>query len=280
MTGFFKTARCTLPLGRKTYLVGILNLTPDSFSDGGNFMTMESAGAHFHRMVEAGADVIDIGGESTRPGHKPVPADEEIRRTVPFIRQVRSQTEALISIDTSKAEVAQAALHAGADIVNDVWGAQRDPAMAATIAEHGAACILMHNRAAEEAGEGDVVDAIRTFLEKSVACVTKAGVSSQAILLDPGLGFGKTDEENWTIMRRLPEINALGFPVLLGASRKSMIARLLDIKDPEARLNGTLATTALAVQAAIDFIRVHDVRENRECCDVLDHCLRYESDNH
>lgn len=279
MTATFQTARRTLELGRRTHLVGILNRTPDSFSDGGEYTSLESASARFHQMVEAGAAIIDIGGESTRPGHTPVPDQEEIRRTAPFIEHIRPQTDALISIDTSKAIVANAALEAGAHIVNDVWGAQRDPAMAETIARHGAACILMHNRPAEEAGQGDVLDAVRRFLEASVQCVTAAGVAPASIILDPGLGFGKTSEENWMLMRRLPEVNALGFPVLLGASRKSMIARLLGIEDPAARLNGTLATTALAVQAGIDFIRVHDVRENRECCDVLDHCLRHEPDH-
>lgn len=276
---YYKTARQTLPLGSRTYLVGILNLTPDSFSDGGDFSSQELATAHFRKMVEDGAEIIDIGGESTRPGHTPVSPDEEIRRTAPFIQAIRSSTKALISIDTSKAEVAYAALEAGADIVNDVWGAQRDPAMAETIASHGAACILMHNRATEEAGQGDIIDTVCRFLERSVESVLAAGVDPASIMLDPGLGFGKSYEENWTLMRNLPKINALGFPVLLGASRKSMIARLLGIDEPRDRLNGTLATTALAVQAGIDFIRVHDVRENRESCDVLDHCLRHESDH-
>ncbi|MGB0259180.1 MAG: dihydropteroate synthase, partial [Coraliomargarita sp.] len=270
--------RRALPLGGKTYLMGILNVTPDSFSDGGEFVDVEQALVQFRAMLEEGADIIDVGGESTRPGHEPVPADEEIRRVVPFIEQARAESDALISIDTSKAAVADAALKAGADIVNDVWGAQRDPEMAAVIGEHGSACILMHNRPAEEAGAGDVVDAIRSFLEVSVARVKAAGVRDDAIMLDPGLGFGKTYEENWEIMRRLPEINALGYPVLLGASRKSMIAKLLELKDPKARLSGTLGTTALAVQAGIDFIRVHDVRENRECADVLDCCLRQQTE--
>jgi dihydropteroate synthase len=226
-------------------------------------------------MVEAGAEVIDIGGESTRPGHIPVPVGEEIARVVPFIEKIRPHTEALISIDTSKAEVAAAALAAGADIVNDVWGAQRDPQMPEVIGRSGAACILMHNRPAEEAGLGDVMEAIQTFLQRSIDLMKGAGVREDAIMLDPGLGFGKSYEENWEIMRRLPELVALGYPVLLGASRKSMIAKLLDLKDPKARLSGTLATTALGVRAGVDFIRVHDVRENRECADVLDHCLRF-----
>lgn len=269
----FHTPRASLPLGLRTHLVGILNLTPDSFSDGGEFFDFKVAQAQFLRMVEDGAAIIDIGGESTRPGHTPVPAAQEIDRVVPFIESIRGKSDALISIDTSKAAVAAAALEAGADIVNDVWGAQRDPDMAGVIGKSGAACILMHNRAAEEAGEGDVIEAISSFLRRSIELVRAAGVREDAIMLDPGLGFGKTYEENWGIMRRLSELRALSYPLLIGASRKSMIAKLLELKDPKARLSGTLGTTAHAIQAGIDFIRVHDVRENRECADVLDHCL-------
>lgn len=272
----FYTKRRSLELGQRTHLAGILNLTPDSFSDGGDFVDQAAAEAQFLHMVEEGAEIIDIGGESTRPGHTPVPAEEEIARVVPFIESIRPKTEALISIDTSKAAVAEAALQAGADIVNDVWGAQRDPEMANVIGKAGAACILMHNRPAEEVGQGDVIKAILEFLEKSIELVKAAGVREDAIALDPGLGFGKTYEENWEIMRRLPELCALGYPLLVGASRKSMIAKLLELKDPKARLSGTLGTTALAIQGGADFIRVHDVRENRECADVLDHCLRNE----
>ncbi len=271
---YYHTPRGDLPLGERTHLVGILNLTPDSFSDGGEFFERGSAEAQFLRMVDAGAAIIDIGGESTRPGHRPVPPQQEIDRVVPFIESIRARTDALISIDTSKAAVAAAALAAGADLVNDVWGAQRDPDMAGVIGQHEAACILMHNRPAEQAGQGDVIEAVATFLQESVARVKAAGVREDAIALDPGLGFGKTYEENWQIMRRLPELCALGYPLLIGASRKSMIAKLLQLEDPKARLPGTLATTALAIQAGVDFIRVHDVRENRECADVLDYCIR------
>ncbi len=274
-TSYF-TQRRSLVLGQQTYMVGILNLTPDSFSDGGDFVDLAQALQHFHRMVEAGATIIDIGGESTRPGHVPISVAEEIARVVPFIERVRGETKALISIDTSKSEVAAAALVAGADIVNDVWGAQRDPQMATVIGQHGAACILMHNRPAQEAGLGDVIEAIRIFFEKSIALVRAEGVREDAILLDPGLGFGKSYAENWEIMRRLPELVDLGYPLLLGASRKSMIAKLLELENPKSRLSGSLATTALAIQAGVDFIRVHDVRENRECAQVMDHCLRYE----
>ena len=274
-TSYF-TQRRSLVLGQQTYMVGILNLTPDSFSDGGDFVDLAQALQHFHRMVEAGATIIDIGGESTRPGHVPISVAEEIARVVPFIERVRGETKALISIDTSKSEVAAAALVAGADIVNDVWGAQRDPQMATVIGQHDAACILMHNRPAQEAGLGDVIEAIRIFFEKSIALVRAEGVREDAILLDPGLGFGKSYAENWEIMRRLPELVDLGYPLLLGASRKSMIAKLLELENPKSRLSGSLATTALAIQAGVDFIRVHDVRENRECAQVMDHCLRYE----
>ena len=269
----YHTTRRDLTLGKRTHLAGILNLTPDSFSDGGDFVDLDAASLHFHSMVEAGAEIVDIGGESTRPGHVPILPPEEIARVVPFIQQIRQHTDAIISIDTSKAEVAEAALAAGADIVNDVWGAQRDPRMAEVMAS-GGACILMHNRSVEEAGAGDVVEAIQTFLQRSVELVKAAGVRDDAIILDPGLGFGKTYEENWSIMRRLPELIALGYPILLGASRKSMIAKLLNLKDPKARLNGTLATTAIGIQSGVDFIRVHDVRENRECADVVDCCVR------
>lgn len=270
----YHTPRRDLSLGARTYLMGILNLTPDSFSDGGDFVDLDAATLHFHAMAAEGAEVIDIGGESTRPGHIPISVPEEIARVVPFIEKIRPHTDALISIDTSKAEVAEAALAAGADIVNDVWGAQRDPRMAEVIGRSAAACILMHNRPVEEAGIGDVMVAIQEFLLRSIAAVKAAGVRDDAIMLDPGVGFGKSYQENWEIMRRLPELCALGYPVLLGASRKSMIAKLLDLKDPKARLSGTLGTTALGIQSGVDFIRVHDVRENRECADVIDHCVR------
>lgn len=270
----YHTTRRVLPLGGHTYLMGILNLTPDSFSDGGEFVDHDAAAEQFFKMVEAGAEIIDIGGESTRPGHTPILAAEEIDRVVPFIEKIRPQTNALISIDTSKAEVAEVALAAGADILNDIWGAQRDPRMAEVIGSVGASCILMHNRPSDESGMGDVMEAIITFLNRSIELVKAAGVREEAIMLDPGLGFGKSYEENWEVMRRLPELCTLGYPVLLGASRKSMIAKLLLQEDPKARLSGTLATTALGIQAGVDFVRVHDVSENRECADVLDYCVR------
>ena len=270
----YHTTRKVLPLGGRTHLMGILNLTPDSFSDGGEFVDHDAAAEQFFKMIEAGAEIIDIGGESTRPGHTPILAAEEIDRVVPFIEKIRPQTNALISIDTSKAEVAEVALAAGADILNDIWGAQRDPRMAEVIGSVEASCILMHNRPSDESGVGDVMEAIITFLNRSIELVKAVGVHEEAIMLDPGLGFGKSYEENWEVMRRLPELCTLGYPVLLGASRKSMIAKLLLQEDPKARLSGTLATTAIGIQAGVDFVRVHDVSENRECADVLDYCVR------
>ena len=270
----YRTRRQVLTLGQQTYLAGILNLTPDSFSDGGEYTSMELAMQRFHQMVDEGAVIIDIGGESTRPGHTPIPAAEEIERVVPFIKEIRSHTDALISIDTSKSTVAEAALEAGADIVNDVWGAQRDLRMAEVIANHDAACILMHNREIKEPDDNDIIKTIVRFFEKSVDRATSAGVRADAIMLDPGLGFGKSYEENWEIMRRLPELLKMGYPLLIGASRKSMLGKLLDLPDPKARICGTLATTALAVQAGVDCVRVHDVRENYECVQVMDYCLR------
>lgn len=270
----FKTNGRALHLGERTYLMGILNVTPDSFSDGGDFFDLEAAVRHFHAMVHAGADMIDIGGESTRPGYAPVSEDEEIRRVVPFIERVRPHTDVLISVDTSKAAVADAAMAAGADIINDVWGARKDGAMADVIAQREAGCILMHNRPSEEAGLGDVIEEILLFWQESVRLVLEAGVAPDRIMLDPGLGFGKTYEENWEVMQRLKELRVAGYPILLGASRKSMIAKLLELKDPKARLSGTLATTALGIQAGVDVVRVHDVQANLECARVMDHCVR------
>jgi dihydropteroate synthase len=272
----FFTNRRSLFLGRNSHIVGILNLTPDSFSDGGDYVDIKAASLHAHQMVQSGASIIDIGGESTRPGYDPVTVEEEIHRVVPFIKKIRPYTQALLSIDTSKSDVADAALKAGADIVNDVWGAQRDPNMAAVIANHGAACILMHNRPPEQAGCGKVMQSVRSFLMTSTKLVRQAGVRQDSIALDPGLGFGKTYEENWEIMRKLSDLKDLGYPILIGASRKSMLAKLLDRESPKSRLSGTLATTALAIQSGVDFIRVHDVLENADCAAVINHCLRYE----
>jgi len=272
----FRTKRKSLPLGGQAHIVGILNLTPDSFSDGGQFVDLNHATEHFHRMVSEGAAIIDVGGESTRPGHVPISVEEEIKRVLPFIEKIRGETDCLISVDTSKSEVAEVCLKAGADIINDIWGGQGDPAMASIIAKHDAACILMHNSEQEISEKEQLVERIKEFLKQSLDIVLKAGVRAESICFDPGLGFGKSFEDNWAIMRNLEAFNALGKPVLLGASRKSMIAKLLNLKDPKDRLAGTLATTALAAIHNVDFVRVHDVLENNHCLKVINHCTHYE----
>lgn len=275
-TQIFRTKRKSLPLGGQTHIVGILNLTPDSFSDGGQFVDLNHAKEHFHRMVSEGASIIDVGGESTRPGHVPISVEEEIKRVLPFIETIRRETDCLISVDTSKSAVAEVCLNAGADIINDIWGGQGDPAMASIIAKYDAACILMHNSEQEISEKGQLIEGIKEFFKQSLDVVLKAGVRAESICFDPGLGFGKSFEDNWAIMRNLEAFNVLGIPVLLGASRKSMIAKLLNLKDPKDRLSGTLATTALAAIHDVDFVRVHDVLENSHCLKVINHCTHYE----
>ena len=272
----FRTKRRSLTLGQEMHIVGILNLTPDSFSDGGEFIDQDRALTIFHKMVSEGASVIDIGGESTRPNHTPVSVEEELKRVVPFVEKIRKQTDCLISIDTSKSEVAEACLAAGADIINDVWGAQRDPNMASVIAKYDAACILMHNRESSLSSSLGLMGDVLTFLKKSIELVQSAGVHPRGICVDPGLGFGKSFEDNWEIMRKLETLHTLGVPILLGASRKSMLAQFLDIKNPKERLSATLGTTAFAVMRGIDFVRVHDVKENKECSKVFEYCINYE----
>lgn len=272
----FRTKRKCLPLGKETYLVGILNLTPDSFSDGGQFVDLVHATEHFYKMVSDGASIIDIGGESTRPNHVPISSEEELKRVLPFLEKVREQTDCLISIDTSKPEVAETCLKAGADIINDVWGGQGDVAMASIIAKYDAACILMHNDEQGVYEKGLLIKSINGFLKHSIKIVSEAGVRPESICLDPGLGFGKSFEDNWEIMRNLEAFQELEKPVLLGASRKSMIAKLLKLEDPKDRLFGTLATTALAAIHNIDFVRVHDVLANSHCSKVINHCIHYE----
>lgn len=272
----FRTKRKSLPLGGQTYIVGILNLTPDSFSDGGQFVDLDRAQEHFHKMISEGASIIDIGGESTRPGHMPISVEEEIRRVLPFIEKIRGETDCLISVDTSKSEVAEICLKAGADIINDIWGGQGDPAMATTIAKYDAACILMHNSEQGISDKGQLVEHVKDYLKQSLDIALKAGVRAESICFDPGLGFGKSFEDNWEIMRNLDAFNAFEKPILLGASRKSMIAKLLNLEDPKDRLSGTLATTALAAIHDVDFVRVHDVLENIHCLKVINHCTHYE----
>lgn len=242
------------------YVMGILNVTPDSFSDGGLWTERDAALRQAGRMAEEGAAIIDIGGESTRPGHTPVSAEDEAARVLPIVEAVKRETGLPVSIDTYKAEVARAALEAGADMVNDIWGLRRDGGeMAALIAGTGDACCLMHNR--ERAEYADFMADMLSDLRETLAIADRAGIARSSIVLDPGIGFGKTYEQNLIAMNRLDELLAFGCPVLLAASRKSVIGLTLDLPADE-RMEGTIATTVAGVLRGAAFVRVHDVKEN------------------
>jgi len=258
----------TLPLGH-TLLMGVLNVTPDSFSDGGKFIDPGTAIAHAREMTADGADIIDVGGESTRPGSTALSADEELERVMPVLRALAESAVAPLSVDTYKSAVARAALEAGATIVNDVWGFQRDPDMARVAADFGAGVVLMHNRETVD-GAIDIVADVTSFLARSLDLALAAGIAEDRIVLDPGVGFGKTPEQSAEVITRLGEIKALGFPVLLGASRKRFIGRLLGIENPQDRLYGTLGAHLAGVQAGADIIRAHDIKPHRQALDVFD----------
>lgn len=256
---------------KKTWVMGILNATPDSFSDGGEFNTCERAVQHAVQLVQDGADLIDIGGESTRPGAVPVSLEEELERVIPVIKAVRAAVEVPISIDTYKAEVANQAILAGADIINDVWGAKADPAMGEVAAKHEVPIILMHNR--HDMNYGDIMEDIKVDLDESIALVKGAGVHERNIILDPGIGFAKTYEQNLEVMRRLDEFSALGYPVLLGTSRKSLVAKTLNTK-PDDRVEGTGATVCLGIERGCHIVRVHDVKPMGRMAKMMDAMLK------
>lgn len=246
-------------LGKKVYVMGILNITPDSFSDGGEFCEPDQAMRQVEKMIADGADLIDVGGESTRPGHKQISDEEEIERVVPVIRFIKERYDIPVSADTYKSRVAKAALDAGADLLNDIWGFRYDENMAAVAAEYDAAVCLMHNR--ETTVYRDFVNDVKEDLKKCLAVAEKYGVKEEKIILDPGIGFGKTYEQNLEMMNHLEEICEMGYPVLLGASRKSVIGLTLDLPVTE-REEGTIATSVIGAMKGCDFIRVHDVRAN------------------
>ncbi len=242
-----------------TYVMGILNRTPDSFSDGGRYQDMDRALFQVERMLDEGMDILDIGGESTRPGYTRISPEEEIQRVVPVIEKVKERFEVPISLDTCKSQVALAGIRAGADMINDIWGLKDDGQMARVIAQTSLPCCLMHNR--KEAVYGDFVEDVITDLAGTLAIAEKAGIESDKIILDPGVGFGKTLENNLEIISKLERLRALGCPLLLGTSRKSVIGLTLNLPVQE-RVEGTLVTTVFAVQKGCAFVRVHDVREN------------------
>lgn len=261
---------CLPELGRRTLVMGILNVTPDSFSDGGLFDVLDAAETHGLDLQEEGADILDIGGESTRPGYTAVPAEEEQRRVLPVLKRLATRVKVPISIDTYKASTAELALLAGASMINDVWGLQRDPAMASVAAEHGAPVIAMHNRETIDPAI-DIIDDMKRFFERSLDLARRAGVPDRHIILDPGIGFGKSWEQHLEALRRLPEIRALGFPVLVGVSRKSLLGRIHNTTvPPRERLFGSIASHVMAIAYGADIVRVHDVRPHVEACRVAD----------
>ena len=241
------------------YVMGILNVTPDSFSDGGKWNDMDRAMAHAAQMIEEGATIIDVGGESTRPGYTMISDEEEISRVVPVIRELKKRFDVAVSVDTYKSAVAKDAVEAGADMVNDIWGLKYDEKMAEVIANTGAACCLMHNR--KEADYTDFMPDMLEDLKETVAIAKKAGIADDKICLDPGVGFGKTYENNLEAIHHVDQLLTLGYPVLLGTSRKSVIGLTLDLPASE-RMEGTVATSVIGVMKGCAFVRVHDVREN------------------
>ena len=263
-----------LPLGERTCIMGIINVTPDSFSDGGSFLDPERALEKAKRMRDEGADIIDVGGESSRPGSERISAGEEIRRVMPVIEAITANIDLPVSIDTCKSQVAGKALEAGASVVNDITALRGDGKMARLVADHGAGVVLMHMRGApDNMQEGpfyyDVLEEIGSFLEGSIDLAEDAGVDPDKIIIDPGIGFGKTVEHNLAILRGLRSFKDLGRPVMVGTSRKSFLGTITG-KDVDGRLFGTAASCALAIFNGADIIRVHDVEQMRDVARVAD----------
>ena len=242
-----------------TYVMGILNVTPDSFSDGGKWNDRDRALFHVEEMIKEGMDILDIGGESTRPGYTLLSDEEEMSRVLPIIEEVKTRFDIPVSLDTYKGRVAQAGIEAGADFINDIWGLKYDDIIAGVIAKNNVPCCLMHNR--REANYTDFMQDVAADLAQTIHLAEKAGITDDKIILDPGVGFGKTYENNLEIINCLEELHVFGYPLLLGCSRKSVIGLTLDLPAGE-RLEGTLVTTVMAVMKGCMFVRVHDVKEN------------------
>ena len=250
-----------------TYVMGILNVTPDSFSDGGRYNHLDAALKHTEQMIKDGAAIIDVGGESTRPGHEKITDQEEIDRILPVIEKIKQEFSVPVSLDTYKAAVAKEGIQAGADLLNDIWGLQYDPAMGKIVADSGVAYCLMHNR--DKITEEMDADLFIEQMKEDAQRALDAGIKKERIILDPGVGFAKTQEQNLMTIANLDRLKALGYPVLLGTSRKSVIGYVLDVPTDK-RLVGTLATSAVAVQTGCMFVRVHDVKENVELIQMLE----------
>lgn len=242
-----------------TYIMGILNMTPDSFSDGGKFNQMDAALFHVEEMIKEGASIIDVGGESTRPGYTRISDEEEIQRVTPIIKEIKKRFDIPISIDTYKSKVAVAAVESGADVINDIWGLKADSEMARVVADFGVACCLMHNRVITD--YSDFMEDMLKDLKESITLAKKAGISDDKIILDPGVGFAKSYEQNLIAIQQVGRLKELGYPVLLGTSRKSVVGLTLDT-DKKERVEGTLVTSVFGVQQGCAFLRVHDVKEN------------------
>ncbi len=255
--------------------MGILNVTPDSFSDGGQFNTVEAALTQARFLVTSGTDILDIGGQSTRPQAAEIGLDEELNRVIPVIKAVRQEMDIPISIDTTRAAVARAAIAAGADVVNDISGATYDPAMLSAVAELGVPLILMHIRGTPQTMQQmtdyeDLIGEIMSFLKQRVEAAIAHGIAPSKLVIDPGIGFAKTYDQNLEILRRLPEFQSLGCPILVGPSRKSFIGHILEQPDPKQRVWGTAAACCAAIAGMTDILRVHDVQAMRDVCRVAD----------
>lgn len=244
----------------RTYIMGILNVTPDSFSDGGKFNNLDAALRQTEKMLEEGADIIDVGGESTRPGHSVITDEEEILRIIPVIKNIKKNFDVPVSVDTYKSGVAKAALDVGADLINDIWGFKYDHRMAELTKNYNAVCCLMHNR--DNANYDNFIEDVLYDLQKSIDIALNAGILKDKIIVDPGVGFGKTYENNIEIINKIERLKELGFPILLAVSRKSIIGTALNLPIEE-RLEGTLAVTVFSVLKGCAFVRVHDVKENK-----------------
>lgn len=274
----FRAGRFEFPLRQRTYIMGILNVTPDSFSDGGCFFSIDTALHHAEEMLRSGADILDIGGESTRPGYLPVSEEEELHRVIPVIEKLVKSFGCPISIDTYKSEVAKAAVEAGACIINDVNGLQEDSGIASVAAALGAGIVVMHNArlyrdsTVPDSEPFDIMADMGVFLRKSCRIAAQAGIPADRLVIDPGIGFGVTPEESIEMLERLDELVSLGFPILIGPSRKRFIGHILG--PDTSRLSGTIAAAVLGIAKGADFVRVHDVREVAEASRVADAICR------
>ncbi|MCG6837338.1 dihydropteroate synthase (plasmid) [Fusobacterium vincentii] len=260
-------------LGERTLVMGILNVTPDSFSDGGRYNNLDSAMKQAERLISEGADIIDVGGESTRPGHIQITSEEEISRVVPIIEKISKNLDTIISIDTYKYDVAKEAIKVGANIINDIWGLQYDNGeMAELVKKSNLPLIAMHNQN-DEVYNKDIMLILREFFEKTFKIADKYGIDRDTIILDPGLGFGKNVEQNIEVLSRLNELKDMG-SILLGASKKRFIGKLLNDLPFDERVEGTVATTVIGIERGVDIVRVHNVLENKRACLVADGVYR------